>query len=250
MIFYFTGNGNSRWVAEKIAEYSQDKVLNIADIIKGDESIPDLSQESRIGFVFPIHSWYAPRIVVDFAASLQVDSQTYRYAVCTCGDDAGKGMQRFSAHFRLDAAWSVVMPNTYIPMFELDSPDKALYKIRKTEERIPRIADAICKHAKVWEVREGVCPRLKTYAINFLFVKSGIHPERFHVEGNCVSCGACVKACPVGNIELKEGLPVWSDVCTHCMGCVHTCPQHIIQYGKVTRKRGRYRLADFLLNKK
>lgn len=246
MIFYFTGNGNSRWVAEQLAKDTEDVAVNIADFIKGDRTLEGLRPGDKVGLVFPVHSWYAPRVVVDFAQRLQVPEGTYRYAICTCGDDVGKGMKRFSRHFALQAAWSVQMPNTYIPMFNLDSKEKARKKIEKTCELIPQIATAINLRQQIWQVREGILPRLKTYLINALFVKYSIRSKLFYVEDGCISCGICVDTCPVGNIELQQGAPVWHDQCVHCMGCIHTCPQSVIQYGKSTKKRGRYHLAEFL----
>lgn len=246
MIFYFTGNGNSRWVAEQVAKATDDVAVNIADFIKGYRSLQDISLEDKVGIVFPVHSWYAPRVVVDFALQLQVPEGTYRYAICTCGDDVGKGMKRFSRHFAVQAAWSVQMPNTYIPMFNIDSQETAKQKIERAYRLIPQIATAINLRQQVWQVHEGALPWLKTYFINALFVKFSIRSKPFHVEDGCISCGICVNSCPVGNIKLQQGIPVWSDQCVHCMGCIHSCPQSVIQYGKSTKKRGRYHLAQFL----
>lgn len=246
MIFYFSGNGNSRWVAEQVAQATGDVTMDIAGFIKEQKTPPYLKPGEGVGIVFPVHSWYAPRVVVDFVRRLQVPEDAYRYAICTCGDDVGKGMQRFSRHFPLDAAWSVQMPNTYIPMFNLDPTEKALRKIDTTRGLIPGIAAAIKARKQVWQVHEGALPRFKTYVINALFVKFSVRSKPFHIEGKCISCGICVQTCPVGNINLQNGLPVWGDHCVHCMGCIHTCPKEVIQYGKVTRKRGRYQLERLL----
>ena len=54
------------------------------------------------------------------------------------------------------------------------------------------------------------------------------------------------KSCPVGNIRLVDGHPVWGKQCIHCMACLHFCPRKVIQYGKATQKKGRYRLEDYL----
>lgn len=246
MIFYFTGNGNSRWIAEQIAAYTHDKLFNIADVIKGKKTAPDISEEKRIGFIFPIYTWYAPHVVLNFARSLPIQPEMYCYAICTCGDDTGKGMQVFTKKVPLAAAWSIAMPNTYIPMFELDSAQKAQQKIKDATQCLPAIAETILNCGSAWNVHEGSFPRIKTYVLNPLFMRFMIHAEKFHVEGHCISCGICEKVCPVGNIKLQEGMPVWSDKCTHCMGCVHACPRHVIQYGKVTRKRGRYDLKELM----
>ena len=48
------------------------------------------------------------------------------------------------------------------------------------------------------------------------------------------------------NIKMVDGRPVWGKQCIHCMACLHACPQEVIQYGKTTRKKGRYRLTDYL----
>lgn len=246
MILYFSATGNSKWVAREIAAATGDEALDVMACLKQGITPALPAATETVGIVFPIHSWYVPRPVLDFLSLLQLPSVSYRFAVCTCGDDAGKAMTRLARHFALDAAWSVCMPNTYIPMFELDSEQVASTKITSARSRIRQIAEDITQRSKVWDVHEGSFPWLKTYVVNPLFVHFMIRTKGFHSDIGCVSCGKCVKACPLANIALVSGRPEWGKHCIHCMACVHACPEAVIQYGKSTRKKGRYCLEYFL----
>ncbi|AVM52440.1 flavodoxin-like protein [Bacteroides zoogleoformans] len=247
MILYFTGTGNSRWVAERLAEETKEKAINIAHLTEQKREITEkLMKGESFGIIFPIHSWYAPRILIEFLQQIHLPHQTYRYAVCTCGDDAGKGLQRLSGHFRLDAAWSVAMPNTYIPMFELDDDTLCFKKIEEARIRISSIAKDILAQKHVWEVHEGKAAWLKTYIVNPLFNRFVIHSKGFRSDEGCTSCSACVNSCPMNNIRLQEKHPVWGKGCIHCMACIHICPHEVIQYKNSTRQKGRYHLKKYL----
>ena len=56
MIFYFSGVGNSAWVAYKLADKLQDYVLPIADEIHTVMEYTPAEGE-RVGFVFPVYGW-------------------------------------------------------------------------------------------------------------------------------------------------------------------------------------------------
>ena len=145
-----------------------------------------------------------------------------------------------------DAAWSVAMPNTYVPMFNLDDGALCLKKIENARHAVASIAEDVIARKRVWNVHEGSAAWLKTYVVNPLFVRFVIGTRSFHVDEGCISCGICGKSCPVGNIRLVDGHPVWGKQCIHCMACLHFCPRKVIQYGKATQKKGRYRLEDYL----
>ena len=68
MIFYFSGTGNTRWVAQQIAEAIGEKLLYIPDLIRNEQYEFTLQEEERLGFCFPTHGWQPPRIVRDFIA--------------------------------------------------------------------------------------------------------------------------------------------------------------------------------------
>ncbi|MDW2798012.1 EFR1 family ferrodoxin [Clostridium boliviensis] len=65
--------------------------------------------------------------------------------------------------------------------------------------------------------------------INSIFYTLLVRAKGFHVnETRCVSCGKCVELCPLNNIILTDGKPIWGNDCTHCMACLHRCPTEAI----------------------
>ena len=61
---------------------------------------------------------------------------------------------------------------------------------------------------------------------------------------SCTSCGLCAARCPLNNIVLEGGRPVWKGECTHCMACIGGCPTEAIEYGEKSKGRRRYYLEE------
>ena len=70
MIFYFSGCGNSRHVAETIAAGLNDTLIFIPEAAREGRYEYELAEDERLGFVFPIYSWAPPKLVMDLFASL------------------------------------------------------------------------------------------------------------------------------------------------------------------------------------
>lgn len=246
MLIYFSATGNSRWVARQLAAQTGDELCNLTDVLRSGRRFVLPAGTERVGVVFPVHSWYVPAPVLSFLSTLVVPPAAYRYAVCTCGDDVGKGLSRLARRYPLDAAWSVQMPNTYVPMFDLDAPALARQKVDSAVARVARIARAVQRRECVWDVHEGGFAWLKTYVVYPLFKHFCIGIRAFRADDGCISCGLCEKHCPVSAVHLSEGRPVWNSSCIHCMACLHGCPTNAISYGKGTKDKGQYHLEDYL----
>ena len=56
MIFYFTGTGNSRWVAEALGTAFDEPLVSIADALNEgkDENVYPLREREKVFFVFPV----------------------------------------------------------------------------------------------------------------------------------------------------------------------------------------------------
>ena len=122
MIFYFSGVGNSAWVARKLADALQDVVKPIADEIRTDMKYA-LSPDEAVGFVFPVYGWEPPMIVLDFIRKMEMSTPTYLYFVCTCGDDTGKTGKIFTQAIQAkgwtcQAGYSI--PNTKYHLYYLN----------------------------------------------------------------------------------------------------------------------------------
>ena len=73
MIFYFSGTGNSRWAAQKIAALTNDEAFDIIQCT----DVPDVTHETQIGLVFPIYAWGAPEPVLTFVKKIHRKTQFY-----------------------------------------------------------------------------------------------------------------------------------------------------------------------------
>ncbi len=241
MIYYFSGTGNSKWIAQEIARLTGDETKSIAALLKDGTNAVFAGEGERIGVVFPVYAWGAPLIVEQFCRQLTLARGVYPFVVCTCGDEAGKAIRRLKKMFDYQAAWSVKMPNNYIVGFDVDSSELEHRKVSDAGERVKRIAEAVLAKSNVYDVNEGSGADIKTALVRPMFNRFARATSRFSVDESCNQCGLCARICPIQAIQLKDGKPVWvKKDCTQCMGCINRCPQRAIQLGSGTRDRGRY----------
>ena len=59
MILYFSGTGNSRYVAEKISKITDDSVISINEILKS-RNKDIIESEKPFVFVCPTYAWRIP----------------------------------------------------------------------------------------------------------------------------------------------------------------------------------------------
>lgn len=241
VIYFFSGTGNSEWAARRLAELTHDEALDIKSLPSDGEVAPSAGRDGAVGLVFPVYAWLPPGIVLRFMRRLRVPQGAFCYAVCTCGDEAGRAMRRLNAAFPLNSAYSLVMPNNYVIGFDVDAPEHARQKIAAAAERLPAIAADVMAKKAVVDVREGGFPRVKTSVAGPLFNAFARGTKPFFAEQTCTGCGLCARGCPVSAIRLVNGRPEWTlRRCEMCLSCLNRCPARAIQYGAATRGKGRY----------
>ena len=90
-LYYYSGSGNSLWVARQLAGHLNEPVDLIS--LGTSYSLPDANCD-RIGLVFPVHMWGLPRRVVDFIQQLQPHSPCFYFALAlNAGQVAGTLLQ-------------------------------------------------------------------------------------------------------------------------------------------------------------
>jgi len=250
MIFYFSGTGNSFYLAKQIAVAQGEDLFSIAkEMDRSAEVLAyEMKENETLGFVFPVYAWAPPKIVMDFVRRMRVSgTEPYVFSVHSCGEEEGntaKIMEKALSKkgLTLDAAFSVVMPSNYIVGFDVESQEVVAKKLAEAEVELVEINRLIKDSEKgVLQVIRGKSPTLKSVVANAFFNWFALNTKYFFATDQCNGCGICEKQCPVHTITVKDkGKPVWGKQCTQCFGCINTCPQKAIQYGKGTANKGRY----------
>lgn len=250
MIFYFSGTGNSKWVAEQLSSSLGDKLIAIADAMTDKQFSYTLSEGEKLGFVFPTYSWGPAPIMLDFVKHLNIQGytdNTYCYMVTTCGDNIGLSVNLWKKNInpiKCNAAFSVQMPNNYIllPGFDIDSKELECEKKRAAIERVAFVSNEIKQKHHTINVIEGGYAWLKTKVVYPLFSRFYMSDKKFVADKDkCTRCGLCVKNCPTKNISMEtDTTPRWNGNCAMCLACIHRCPVRAIEYGNATQNKGRY----------
>lgn len=63
--------------------------------------------------------------------------------------------------------------------------------------------------------RNNLYDRVMSGPVNRLFYPLCVKAKAFHVSEDCIGCGKCVKLCPLNNITLENGKPVWGRKIIH-----------------------------------
>ena len=242
MILYFSATGNCKYVAKTIADATNDRIMSFTDI---QEEIV-LTEEENLGIVTPTYYWRLPSIVDELMRKINLQGNKNRYVfyISTYGKSCGQSGTFMKEHFstkgfQMNASYSVKMPDTWTPVFDLSDKKKVQ---KMNEDEIPQIK-RIIEHVQNRDFGDYMHNKLPMILVNAAkpFFKNASKTSHFHVEDSCIGCGLCSRNCPVQAIKIQEKKPEWiKENCAICLSCMHHCPKFAIQYGRNTKKHGQY----------
>ena len=246
MVLYFSGTGNSRYAAERIAEISKDEVISVGQRIKnGDYNA--VHSDRPFVFAGPVYAGRFPRVMEDYIRKVNFTGTKEAYFVATCAatpwitvtyaeklcNEKGFHMLGFN---------SIVMPQGYVAGGGTQPKEVNDRIFKEAEPKIISVAEKIRDKKELPEEQPGKAFMSKV--LNPIMYSMMINAKAFRATEKCTGCGKCVSLCPLNNIKLSDGKPEWGNNCTHCMACIAGCPREAIEYGKKTVGKPRYYLGD------
>ncbi len=244
MIFYFTGTGNSAYIAQQLAERCGDTLDSINARIRSND-FSTVSAPDRLVFVVPTYAWRIPRLVERWIADTPFFPHAQAYFVMTCGDSVGNAQKYIrrlcvKKEFVYMGLLPVIMPENYIALF--DAPEEAAAQeiVRQAGPSIAEAAACITQGIAFPYHSAKVGDKICSAFLNPLFYRFLVKSKKFRAGAACTGCGKCARECPLHNISLPAGRPVWDSRCTHCMACICKCPEAAIEYGRSSVGRVRY----------
>lgn len=238
MILCFSGTGNTMHVARAACDLLGDKIVRV-----GFDDLPSEVKEP-LGIMFPVHFYGVPTVMLDALKSIDASASPYVYIITTCGGDAGSAanIAEKALGRQADAMFNIIMPDNFVMLY--DPPKDCIEMLAKADEDIQMALGAIAdkksnrQSASVWycALAKMLKPAYRYYACK---------TKRFYLKGDCTGCGKCAKSCPAHAIIMRDGRPAWvKPYCTGCFACINLCPNSIIQRGRSTELRGRYKYPE------
>ena len=242
MIYYFSATGNSRHVANRLAESLNESVTPVLDVLDLGIKVDD-----RMILVYPNYCGGVPSVIREFLQKniFQISKDAKLILVITYGNNTGASASIASKYFKkntgriFDAMYSVKMPDNWTPVFDLTNAEEVAEINRKADEEI----NGIIRKIKMGIDGDHVNDKLGKFmeVVYPGFYKTLSKTSHLHVEDTCIGCGLCSKNCPVNAIEMVSGKPAWTKKnCVMCLGCLHRCPKFAIQYDDKTKDHGQY----------
>ena len=244
MVAYFSGTGNSKYIADRIADSLQEKLLCMNERIKSGDTGPVKTGENLV-VVVPTYAWRIPRVVSDWIEQAEFVGAKNVWYVMSCGSGIGGAdiyNQKLSEKKGLKhmGTAQIIMPENYIAMFNAPPAEEAEKIVRTAESDITK-ATLMIKHGEPLPERKyGLGGRMKSGLANSVFYPVFVKAKAFYADQTCTGCGKCVKVCPLNNVTMKNKKPAWGKHCTHCMACICHCPAEAIEYGRKSVGRPRY----------
>ncbi len=263
-IYYFSGTGNSLFVARELQKRIPDcQLVPLVSLL----GLPRVrSTATTVGFVFPVHALTIPVAVKWFVRDADFSSAEYLFAVATRVGTVFRGFGKMDRLLRrqgrqLNAHFVLNMCNNEARHESYQVP---------SEEDLRRVEREVLKRLNVIQacVNERMSNREqdRSHTIDFShnpvqnffsekLVLLGMEASErvggvnyFYADEKCVGCGLCERVCLSGKIVMQNGQPVWSKqtFCYMCFACLNYCPHQAVQISDIpgvkssTVTNGRY----------
>ncbi len=218
VIYYFTGRGNSLSVAQGLSKLITNTEIRPMSTVRGEVVL----RQERVGLILPVIDFGIPRYVRDFLKRFAAgEEKPYLFAVVTCGGMPAASLETVKRMLRkqgftLSAGWILEFGRRMMT-------DDAF------RMKLDEMADIIGKKIFHPNPPVSLMGNLMTGLLNPLArLMIANEDKKFRVDAGCTGCGVCMRVCPVDNIQIKDGKPVWQHRCEQCAACFSWCPQKAI----------------------
>ena len=250
MVLYFSATGNTRFIAEELANRLDDDCVNLLKRIR-DNDYSAIRSEKPFIICVPVYVCEIPPFICELIRKTPFEGNKNVYFIFTSGGYSGicstmaKSLARKKSLNYMGSA-DFKMPRNYIANNAYpELPESEIrQRISDSYKLIPEISDLIADNQKLIKKSKHVWLFEIVITVPFTPVWTRIRQgvKKFRAEDKCIGCRKCAALCPLKVIKPDEnGRPVWdASMCAHCMSCIQNCPVEAIEYGDITPPKKRY----------
>ena len=234
-IIYFSGTGNTKFVAQNIAKKLQQwgEELDLINIEK-DKIIPTHYKYLIIGGPIYIDRYH--EILIKYAKD---NLKNYKNKCMLFAIQASEKDSTAYQHFinnmpNLNVTYCIYvpMPNNVYNFFFKRTEDE------KQDEMITNVNDIIEASLKSFlDGETKLYPRNKFMVFMINLVYKMVYPmfiksinKKINIDNDkCINCKLCEKSCPLGCIKIDKVASYTKD-CLFCQRCINICPKNAFTY--------------------
>ena len=147
MILYFTGTGNSKFVADFLADKLNDKTLSLNSVLKNNQKLV-CNSDNPFVITAPIYAWRLPHKIEELIKNAEFTGNKNVYFVVTMGENSGnadKYIEKILTEKGLNLAGyiGVSMQNNYLVMEKMPDITVVNQHIENIFPKLEYIADSI-----------------------------------------------------------------------------------------------------------
>jgi len=243
-MFYFSGTGNSKYVAELFCQHGKAQCHSIEEKVNFENLI---DAEDVIGFCYPVYFSSVPRMMREFAARhIKALKGKKLIVFCTQFMLSGDGSRAFVKLFPENYIEVIYTEHFFMPNNMPDVPilpmasDKS---IEKSLARANRKMESVCRHIQDGKIKKrGFSILSRTFGMPqsvFMEAVERRANRAVNIDSDCTKCGLCVEICPMENFSVEDGQIKHKHNCTMCYRCINACPEKAISVllsGKIKKQ--------------
>ena len=247
LIWYFSGTGNARFAANKIAYNARQNgqivfVYNMAD---SKQDFSQINENCLIGFCYPTHGFNAPPNVLKFIRKFPKNKSEVFLLNTRAGmklfklHTAGLGglalwlpaFLLFLKGYKTIGFRPLDMPSNWISLHPGLTLKAVKFIHQSCSTTLNNFSNKILSGKPVlngllWLPLDiAVTP----ISLAYYFFGRFFLAKTFYASYNCTNCGLCISQCPVSAIKEVNGRPYWTFNCESCMKCMNNCPERAIE---------------------
>ncbi len=249
-ILYFSGTGNTWYVAKSLKVALETKNVEVACYSIEDKMLSTvgavetlIAEVDKLVIGYPIYGSVAPEIMVSFIDKLPTVKHKSLSVFTTVALASGDGALVYKRRLEekgyvYESGQEFITSNNFnVPIFvdtlRHGDEEKIMKRNAKASRKAIRFAEALIDNKSMIQGNHPIGKFLgNTQRKHVVQLIKQVNDALYVEQDRCVGCKKCELICAANNIEMHEGIAHIGAQCIACMRCYHFCPTKAINVTK------------------